>query len=35
LILKKVMRIRLLAYFFGITTVNIIIIGYLFNAFTG
>ena len=33
LILKKVMKIKLLAYFFGITTINIIIIGYLFNAF--
>lgn len=31
LILKKVMKMKLLAYFFGITTVNIIIIGYLFN----
>ena len=33
LILKRVMKIKLLAYFFGITTINIIIIGYLFNAF--
>lgn len=33
LILKKVMKIKLLAYFFGITTINIIIIGYLFNLF--
>ncbi len=33
LILKRVMKTRLLFYFFGITTVNIIIIGYLFNAF--
>lgn len=33
LILKKVMKVRLLIYFFGITTINIIIIGYLFNAF--
>lgn len=33
LILKRVMKIRLLVYFFGITTVNIIIIGYLFNFF--
>lgn len=33
LILKKVMKIKLLAYFFGITTINIIIIGYLFNIF--
>lgn len=33
LILKKVMKIKLLFYFFGITTINIIIIGYLFNWF--
>jgi hypothetical protein len=33
LILKKVMKFKLLFYFFGITTINIIIIGYLFNAF--
>lgn len=33
LILKRVMKIKLLVYFFGITTINIIIIGYLFNAF--
>lgn len=33
LILKRVMKMRLLLYFFGVTTVNIIIIGYLFNAF--
>jgi len=33
LILKKVMKMKLLAYFLGITTINIIIIGYLFNAF--
>ena len=33
LILKKVMKLKLLLYFFGITTINIIIIGYLFNAF--
>lgn len=33
LILKKVMKIKLLLFFFGITTINIIIIGYLFNAF--
>ncbi|MDD3774213.1 MAG: permease [Patescibacteria group bacterium] len=33
LILKRVMKIKLLFYFFGITTINIIIIGYLFNAF--
>ena len=33
LILKRVMKIKLLAYFFGITTINIIILGYLFNAF--
>lgn len=32
LILKRVMKIKLLVYFFGITTINIIIIGYLFNA---
>ena len=31
LILKKVMQTRLLIYFFGIVTVCIIIIGYLFN----
>lgn len=33
LILKKVMKTRLLIYFFGIVTVCIIIIGYLFNTF--
>ncbi|PKM87690.1 permease [Candidatus Falkowbacteria bacterium HGW-Falkowbacteria-2] len=33
LILKKVMKMKLLIYFFGITTINIIIIGYLFNIF--
>ncbi|HKK54314.1 MAG TPA: permease [Patescibacteria group bacterium] len=33
LILKKVMKTKLLVYFFGITTINIIIIGYLFNIF--
>ncbi len=33
LILKKVMKLKLLLTFFGITTINIIIIGYLFNAF--
>jgi len=33
LILKKVMKVKLLIYFFGVTTVNIIIIGYLFNIF--
>ena len=33
LILKKVMKIKLLLYFFGITALNIIIIGYLFNIF--
>ncbi len=33
LILKRVMKIKLLIYFFGITTINIIIIGYLFNIF--
>jgi len=32
LILKKVMRWQLLAVFFGITTMGIIIMGYLFNA---
>lgn len=32
LILKKVMRWQLLAMFFGITIIGIIIIGYLFNA---
>lgn len=32
LILKKVMRWPLLAIFFGITTIGIIIMGYLFNA---
>ena len=32
LILKKVMRWQLLAIFFGITTIGIIIMGYLFNA---
>jgi hypothetical protein len=33
LILKRVMKMKLLLYFFGITTINIIIIGYLFNIF--
>lgn len=33
LILKKVMKTRLLIYFFGIVTICIIIIGYLFNIF--
>lgn len=33
LILKQVMKLRLLLYFFGITTINIIVIGYLFNIF--
>jgi len=33
LILKKVMKTKLLVYFFGITTINIMIIGFLFNAF--
>lgn len=33
LILKRVMKMKLLIYFFGITTLNIIIMGYLFNAF--
>lgn len=32
-ILKKVMKTRLLIYFFGVVTICIIIIGYLFNAF--
>jgi uncharacterized membrane protein YraQ (UPF0718 family) len=32
LILKKVMRWQLLAIFFGITTLGIVIMGYLFNA---
>ncbi len=32
IILKKVMRWQLLAIFFGITTIGIIIMGYLFNA---
>ncbi len=31
LILKRVMKLKLLIYFFGVTTINIIIIGYLFN----
>lgn len=33
LILKRVMKPKLLFYFFGLTTVNIIVIGYLFNIF--
>jgi len=33
LILKRVMKMKLLVYFFSITTINIIIIGYLFNLF--
>jgi len=33
LILKRVMKMKLLIYFFGVTTINIIIIGYLFNIF--
>ncbi len=33
LILKRVMKMKLLVYFFGITTINIIIVGYLFNLF--
>lgn len=33
LILKKVMKTRLLIYFFAVITINIIIIGYLFNIF--
>jgi uncharacterized protein len=32
-ILKKVMKTRLLIYFFGVVSICIIIIGYLFNAF--
>ncbi len=32
LILKKVMRWQLLAIFFGITTIGIVVMGYLFNA---
>jgi len=35
LILKRVMKLKLLLYFFGVTTINIIIIGYLFNVFIG
>lgn len=31
LILKKVMKIKLLLYFFGIVAINIMIIGYIFN----
>jgi len=31
LILKKIMRWQLLAIFFGITTIGILIMGYLFN----
>jgi len=31
LILKRVMKLKLLIYFFGITTIDIMIIGYLFN----
>jgi uncharacterized membrane protein YraQ (UPF0718 family) len=33
LILKKVMKLRLLFLFFGINTLFIIVIGYLFNFF--
>lgn len=33
LILKKVMKTKLLIYFFGVVTICIIIIGYLFNIF--
>ncbi|MFA5228377.1 MAG: permease [Candidatus Paceibacterota bacterium] len=33
LILKRVMKLKLLIFFFGVTTINIIIIGYLFNIF--
>jgi hypothetical protein len=32
LILKRVMKLRLLLAFFGLTSLNIIIVGYLFNA---
>jgi hypothetical protein len=35
LILKKVMRWQLLAIFFGITTIGIIVMGYLFNVIFG
>jgi len=31
LILKKVMKTKLLIYFFGLVTINIVIIGYIFN----
>ena len=31
LILKRVMKMKLLLLFFGVTTINIIVIGYLFN----
>lgn len=33
LILKRVMKLKLLVYFFTVTAINIIIIGYLFNLF--
>ncbi|MFH1089031.1 MAG: permease [Candidatus Uhrbacteria bacterium] len=35
LILKKVMKTKLLIYFFGLVTINIIIIGYIFNLILG
>jgi hypothetical protein len=35
LILKRVMKMKLLIYFFGLTTINIIIIGYIFNIILG
>lgn len=35
IMLKKVVKIQLLAFFVGIVTLGIIIIGYLFNAFSG
>lgn len=35
IMLKKVVKIELLAFFVGIVTLGIIIIGYLFNAFAG
>ncbi len=34
IMLKKVVKAPLLALFFGIVTVGIVLIGYLFNAFT-
>lgn len=33
LILKRVMKLKLLIYFFGVTMINIMVIGYLFNIF--